>query len=428
MFERGGGPGSPGRGCGARRLTGASCLVLLSIVCVSRPVAAQSRNVFFNPSQSLIPTVGNTADVAVSIDNSTSLNAYDFTVQYDSTIVHATNAVVLPPFLGGCSASCATPAPTPPVGKVNCSLACQTPVVPTPPINLLNITFQGQANGTSALQLTNCGLAILPGIFETPVPCTPGNGNIVVGLTPTPTPSSTLTATPTPTGTSTPTGTQTPTGTATNSPTVTRTATVTSTPPPSATATATGTSTSTPTTSPTRTATNTATSTSTATQTPTGTSSATITPTRTATGTPTNTATVTPTATLTPTPLMTPVITGGALAGSTTVTGTAIPNPNPNSCISIFDCGSDACGNSNDVLIGMGSVDTAGNFTVSVTPLRPSERIYPRDTCNAGAPTGPVVAVPGQVPDVSPWGAAVLAGSLVLALGLRLQFRRQRKR
>jgi len=106
------------------------------------------------------------------------------------------------------------------------------------------------------------------------------------------------------------------------------------------------------------------------------------------------------------------------------VTGTAIPNANPNSCISIFTCGSDACGNANDVLIGTGGVDGAGNFSVGVTTLFAGERIYPRDTCNAGSPTGEVVVVQsaGQVPDVSTWGAAFLACSLVLAIALRLRF------
>ena len=105
------------------------------------------------------------------------------------------------------------------------------------------------------------------------------------------------------------------------------------------------------------------------------------------------------------------------------MTGTAIPNPNPNTCISIFDCGSDACGNANDVLIGTGGVDGAGNFSVTVTPLRAGERIYPRDTCNPGAPIGSAVLVQsaGQIPDLSMWGALVLACALVLATAVRLR-------
>ena len=126
---------------------------------------------------------------------------------------------------------------------------------------------------------------------------------------------------------------------------------------------------------------------------------------------------------------MAPVITGGAVTGSTIVTGTAIANPTPNSCIGIFDCGTDSCGNQNDVLIGTGGVDGAGNFAVTVVTLRAGERIYPRDTCNPGAPTGPVVTVQGgQVPDISAWGAALLAGALVLGITLRLRLASLRAR
>jgi hypothetical protein len=69
----------------------------------------------------------------------------------------------------------------------------------------------------------------------------------------------------------------------------------------------------------------------------------------------------------------------------------------------------------------MGGVDDAGNFSVNVTQLRAGERIFPRDTCNPGAPDGPVVVVTGQIPDLSGWGAALLACSLILAIALRLR-------
>ena len=156
------------------------------------PVPPTPRNVFFNPSQSSIANVGGTAAVAVSIDDSSQLNAFDFTVQYDSTIVRATAADGQSPFTG-CpfAVVCNTPAPTPPVGRVICSFACPTPIAAAPPINLVNITFQGQATGNSPLQVSNCELAIVSGISATPVPCTPGSGNIVVASTP---------PTPTPTG------------------------------------------------------------------------------------------------------------------------------------------------------------------------------------------------------------------------------------
>jgi hypothetical protein len=409
-----------------RRLRGLF-LASVSLVYAAWPASAQTptpRNVFFNPSQSSIPNVGGTTVVALSIDDASQLNAYDFVVQYDSTVVRATNAVVQPPFTG-CLPLCSTPAPTPPIGAVNCSWACLPAVAPSPPINMVNITFEGQANGNSPLQIptTGCALSILVGAMETPVPCIRGTGNIVVGLTPTPTPTSTNTPTATPTGTSTATATATHTGTATNSPTITPTATVTSTPQPTSTITPTGTVTLTATISPTRTTTSTATPTGTNTPPPTATQSPTITPTGTTTNTATTTPTATATLTLTPTPLVAPAITGGAVAGSTIVTGTAIANPNPNTCISIFDCGGDACGNANDVLIGTGGVDGAGNFSVSVTQLRAGERIYPRDTCNPTAPTGPVVTVQsgGQIPDLSMWGAGLLACALVLATALRLR-------
>jgi hypothetical protein len=424
MLKRGVGAGNRAGGRDGRHMLG---LLLGSVwlVYAILPAAAQTpRSVFFNPSQSSIPNVGDSAVVALSIDDASQINAYDFVVQYDSTVVRATNAVVQSPFTG-CLPLCTTPGPTPPVGLVNCSWACLPAVTPTPPINMINITFQGQANGTSPLQMpTNgCGLTILVGTSETPVPCNRGSGNIVVGLTPTPTPTSTNTPTSTATGTSTATATVTATGSATNTPTVTPTATITSTPQPTSTVTQTGTPTLTATTSPTRTVTTTATATGTNTLTPTVTQSPTITATRTTTNTPTITPTATATATLTATPLMAPAITGGAVSGSTTVTGTAIANPNPNTCISIFDCGSDACGNANDVLIGTGGVDGAGNFLVNVTQLRAGERIYPRDTCNPGAPIGPAVVVQsvGQIPDLSIWGAALLACALVLAAAVRLQ-------
>lgn len=432
MLKRGCGVGNRARGCEARRVLRFIVGVVSLLYAVWPAVAQTPRNVSFNPSQSSIPNVGDTAVVALSIDDASQLNAYDFTVQYDSTIVRATNAVVQAPFTG-CLPLCTTPGPTPPVGTVNCSWACLPAVAPTPPINMLNITFQGQANGNSPLQMpTNgCDLTIVVGgVFETPVPCNRGTGNIVVGLTPTPTPTSTNTPTTTATRTGTATATITATGTATNSPTITPTGTITPTPQPTSTITPTGTVTLTATTSPTRTVTSTATGTGTSTPTPTATQSPTITATRTITNTATATPTATSTSTLTATPLMAPAITGGAVNGSTTVTGTAIPNPNPNTCISIFDCGSDACGNSNDVLIGTGGVNGAGNFSVTVAQLRAGQRIYPRDTCNPGAPIGPAVTVQsgGQIPDLSMWGAALLACALGLATVVRLRLALVRRR
>ncbi|HVO24961.1 MAG TPA: hypothetical protein VMW56_15170 [Candidatus Margulisiibacteriota bacterium] len=75
------------------------------------------------------------------------------------------------------------------------------------------------------------------------------------------------------------------------------------------------------------------------------------------------------------------------------------------------------------MLIGTGGVDGAGNFSVTVTPLRAGQRIYPRDTCSPGAPTGPAVTVQsgGQIPDLSLWGAALLVCALVWATVVRLR-------
>src|SRR5512143_1775080 len=214
MLKRGGGLGNRARGWKMTPLVGL-LLGSISLAYAVGPATAQTpRNVFFNPSQSSIPNVGNTTIVALSIDDASQLNAYDFVVHYDSTFVRATNAAVQAPFTG-CLPLCSTPAPTPPVGSVNCSWACLPAVAPAPPINMVNITFQGQANGNSPLQVAQCSLSIVPGAQETPVPCTPGSGNIVVGLTATPTPTSTSTPTSTATGTSTATATVTQTGTAT---------------------------------------------------------------------------------------------------------------------------------------------------------------------------------------------------------------------
>lgn len=145
---------------------------------------------------------------------------------------------------------------------------------------------------------------------------------------PTLTPTVTPTATITPTGTATPTTTDTRTFTPTPTATPTRTATFTATPIPTATSTPQPTPTRTPTstftTTPTRTVTPTATQSPTRTLTPTGSQPPTATPTLTPSNTPIPTVTRTPTAvpTVTPTPSASPTVTP-------TRTPTATPSPTP---------------------------------------------------------------------------------------------------
>src|SRR5512143_2461321 len=141
-----------------------AAVVASILLCAIQPNTAgaqpTARNVFFDPSQSSISGVGDTTVVALSIDDPSQLGAYDFTIQYDSTKVQATAANVQSPF-AGCISACTTPGPTPPVGQVICSMACQTPVVPPLPTNIVNVTFQGQAEGNSPLHVTNCDLEML---------------------------------------------------------------------------------------------------------------------------------------------------------------------------------------------------------------------------------------------------------------------------
>ena len=237
-------------------------------------------------------------------------------------------------------------------------------------------------------------------------------------VTDTPTQTPTITNTPTPTITNTPTptttDTPTPTPTITNTPTPTPTVTNTPTPTP--------TITNTPTATPTRTPTNTSTPTSTATATNTPTNTPTATPTR----TPTNTPTVTPTATPTNTPTVTPtptpkapLITGGALGGSTIITGSGLGEagctPTP---ILVFDCGPDRiCHNGDDVPLAIVSASVNnGNFTiVLVTPLVPGQAIYITDGCTDPLLSLPVIVQPPtEVPLLS--RDALVALTAVLGL------------
>lgn len=107
--------------------------------------------------------------------------------------------------------------------------------------------------------------------------------------------------------------------------------------------------------------------------------------------------------------------------------GRATANPNPgNNCITIFDCGVDACGDGNDTAIGTGSVDAGGNFLVTVSPLIAGHRIFPRDTCNNISGAQVTVQTAPQVPDLNPWGAVTLGVCLAFLIVIRQRARAPR--
>jgi hypothetical protein len=112
---------------------------------------------------------------------------------------------------------------------------------------------------------------------------------------------------------------------------------------------------------------------------------------------------------------MPPIITGGAVAGSNTVTGSAIPNATPgNNCITIFDCGTDGVCSTSDTPIGTGSVNAQGLYIVTVSPpLVTGERIFARDTCN-GLDGPPIIVGVGAVAPVMSLPMVVV---LAFALG-----------
>jgi hypothetical protein len=338
------------------------------------------------PSGTTIPMSGATTNVTLGITGTATvpggITAFDLTLTYNSAIVTAT-AVALP--AAGDATNCDPPAgfefmP----GEFRISLVC--------PTNLLNqdgdlvvVTFQGNATGMSAVNLSDCS------IDEDAVACVASNGDItVLGPTSTSTPTSTIT----PTGTSTPTATNTFTLAPTN----------TSTPTPMNTPTATSTFTSS------------------------------VTPTSTPTGT--NTPTATNTATPTNTPIPTPRITSGNVAGSTRVFGTGASNI-PQGSLVIFEDGPngtpDGC-TGDDEPLGSGGTDAAGNFNDGVNgiglnrALVGGDRIFPCDTANGLL--GPPVLVPSpppqQIPTLTEIGAAALASLLAISLLWRLALLRRR--
>ena len=92
----------------------------------------------------------------------------------------------------------------------------------------------------------------------------------------------------------------------------------------------------------------------------------------------------------------------------------------------IFDAGPDgAVGGGDDTLIGSGGTDSSGNFNdgqngIAVSPaLVAGQKIFAFDADHNIAGKVVVVGASAQVPTVNAWGAALLAVSLGLALGLR---------
>src|SRR5262249_53330162 len=170
------------------------------------------------------------------------------------------------------------------------------------------------------------------------------------------------------------------------------------------------------TTAPTGTPTTTPSPTNTRTNTPlaTGTGTPANTPTAANTQTPTHTVTVTQTQAPTPTPSPSaPVITSGVFPGSTVAFGHGAPNiPNPQ--LEIWSAGANGIaenGGGDDVRLGTGGTDAAGNFDVALSrALVPGDRIYPIDRQHQLV--GPVVVVAsGQVPDLNVWGAGLLGAA-----------------
>ena len=115
-------------------------------------------------------------------------------------------------------------------------------------------------------------------------------------------------------------------------------------------------------------------------------------------------------------------LTGGVVAGSTMITGTTTPEIGPNSCISVFACDGGICGETG-ALIGTAEVDSAGQFTVNLSPpLRTNERLFVVDACSSvTSQIDHALSLPPAAPTLSPAGLAVLVLllSLVAWVGTR---------
>jgi hypothetical protein len=467
MTERGGGVESR-----PTRWLRATVYHLIAVVsaasCLAAVAAAQSptptpvpRNISISPTVTNISPPTPSATISVLIDNAADINGYTIQVAYDNeTAVHFTGAsrtgtltsASCEVFGGNLSRTCS-------VGSSNVGVICTdssectggtcqaTAIVAAACVStplsgsgtLFNMTFEGLANGTANLTITKCLITLQPSTEV--VPCNVVGGQIVVSGIPTATPTPSLTPTNTSTPTDTPTATSSPTNTPTNTPTDTATAT------PSVTDTPTQTSTATPTNTSTQTATQTATGTAAPTQTPTNTPTITNTPlptdtptntptntqTATPTNTPVNTATPTQTATRTPTntPVpVAPVITGGTIAGLSRVSGHGTPGI-PDLMLEICSAGVGGTPGDCVEILGRGGTNVSGNFTQGGLsgiglnrPLIAGEVIFAVDQQNTI--TGPPVTVQGgaPIPDVTPWGAAALAVTLLIAIAVRMRLAR----
>jgi hypothetical protein len=88
--------------------------------------------------------------------------------------------------------------------------------------------------------------------------------------------------------------------------------------------------------------------------------------------------------------------------------------PNESDCIEIVDCGDDnVCDTKDDTVLGTGSTDGGGNFSIAVSPpLVSGHKIFPQDTCNTLP--GPPVTVGSQAaaPALTPIMMALLCAAL----------------
>jgi len=117
--------------------------------------------------------------------------------------------------------------------------------------------------------------------------------------------------------------------------------------------------------------------------------------------------------------------------GSGSVMGMGRPNLGP-TCIQIVDCGPDGIcgtpGDADDTVIGTGGTNSAGKFTITVSPLTCREKLFALDVCAIPPRMGPVFVITciPAAPTMSPAMIALLAATLSL-VGL-LSVARMRRR
>jgi hypothetical protein len=340
------------------------------------------------PSDATIGAVGGTTAVDMTIADGTGVESGDFNFAYDTGVVSTTTGMIAKAFL---TEPC-TFTPNVSGGMVSIAMACPAPLgrcsaggneacgdgTPCPTGTcitagpLFTITFQGVANGVSALTFANTAQAPNGCRLNEGTPsCEPSNGQIIVGPPP---------------------ATDTPAATATSSGTVTAT--------------------------------------------PTATDTATTGPSPTPTATPMATATGTATATASPTPIPTPRITSGNTEGSTRVFGTGAADiPPPNLEIwSAGPNGMPDGGTGDDELLGTGGTDGAGSFNdgspgIGLSrALQAGERIFAIDRANdlTGAPVTVSGGPPAPIPAMNELGLAALVVLLALALLWRMPAVRRR--